>query len=191
MPLCRPILLATVCLLVFTWPLTGAEPQSPTPPDDASAAAEPKAVETAPYRQIQNVVYEEVHGIGLLMDIFVPTGQKNGLAIVDAVSGAFHSDRGKLGDHVKAGIFEIACRKGFTVFAVRPGSVTKFGAAFFTGSSVTLHKLAGSHTLLKIVYLHFNRAVPYWRVNANDLYSMLTKPKRRFTRHTGVHLVAS
>jgi hypothetical protein len=33
------------------------------------------------YYQHQNIVYAEVHGIGLLMDVFTPTGDKNGLAI--------------------------------------------------------------------------------------------------------------
>ena len=37
--------------------------------------------------QHQNVVYAEVHGVGLVMDIFVPKGEKNGLAVVDVVSG--------------------------------------------------------------------------------------------------------
>ncbi len=80
------------------------------------------------YTQQKNVVFDEVHGVGLLMDIFVPKGRKNGLGIVDVVSGAWYSDRGKLRDHQKAGVYAIFCAKGFTVFAVRPGSVTKFTA---------------------------------------------------------------
>lgn len=86
------------------------------------------AAQEFPYTQQENVVYAEVHGIGLVMDIFTPTGAKNGLAIVDVISGAWHSDRGKVRDHTRALTFDILCRKGFTVFAVRPGSVTKFGA---------------------------------------------------------------
>ncbi|HID23642.1 MAG TPA: alpha/beta hydrolase [Planctomycetaceae bacterium] len=86
------------------------------------------AASVGPYQRQKNVVYAEVHGIGLLMDIFVPTGHRNGLGIVDVASGAWHSDRGKLRDHEKAGVFRVFCQKGFTVFAVRPGSVTKFSA---------------------------------------------------------------
>lgn len=78
--------------------------------------------------QHQNVVYAEVHGVGLVMDIFVPKGEKNGLAVVDVVSGAWHSDRGKIRDHMMTQTFHILCKKGYTVFGVRPGSITKFNA---------------------------------------------------------------
>jgi len=79
-----------------------------------------------PYRQHENIVYAEVHGIGLVMDVFVPAGEKNGLGIVDVVSGAWHSDRGKIRDHKLARMYDIFCSRGYTVFAVRPGSVSKF-----------------------------------------------------------------
>jgi acetyl esterase/lipase len=80
-----------------------------------------------PFTQRENVVYADVHGVGLLMDIFTPTGDKNGLGIIDVVSGAWYSDRGKIRDQYAAQTFHILCRKGYTVFAIRPGSVTKFG----------------------------------------------------------------
>ena len=79
-----------------------------------------------PFIQQQNVVFGEAHGVGLLMDIFTPTAGKNGLGIVDVISGAWHSDRGKIRDHARAQTFHILCRKGYTVFAIRPGSVSKF-----------------------------------------------------------------
>ena len=79
-----------------------------------------------PFTRQENVVYAEDFGVALVMDIFVPTGEKNGLAIVDVVSGAWHSDRGKLRDHQRAQMFDIFCSRGYTVFAVRPGSITKF-----------------------------------------------------------------
>ena len=78
------------------------------------------------YERTQNVVYGEADGVGLLMDIFVPKGPSNGHAIVDVVSGSWHSGRGKLRDHERAEIFDIYCGRGYTVFAIRPGSVTKF-----------------------------------------------------------------
>jgi acetyl esterase/lipase len=91
----------------------------------ALLAADAVAQET-PYTQRENVVYGEAHGVGLVMDIFTPSGKANGLGIVDVISGAWHSDRGKIRDHTRAQTFHILCRKGYTVFAVRPGSVTKF-----------------------------------------------------------------
>src|SRR4029450_9958097 len=82
----------------------------------------------APYVQKENEVYGEVHGVGLLMDIFAPRGKGNGLGIVDVISGAWYSDRGKIRDHMRARTFDILCGKGYTAFASRPGSVTKFSA---------------------------------------------------------------
>lgn len=79
-----------------------------------------------PFTQHENIVYAETHGIGLVMDIFVPTGEKNGLGIIDVASGAWHSDRGKINDHKRARMYDIFCGRGYTVFAVRPGSVSKF-----------------------------------------------------------------
>jgi acetyl esterase/lipase len=84
------------------------------------------AAQELPFTQHQNVVFGESHGVGLLMDIFTPTAPKNGLGVVDVISGAWHSDRGKIRDHARAQTFHILCRKGYTVFAIRPGSVTKF-----------------------------------------------------------------
>jgi acetyl esterase/lipase len=88
----------------------------------------PSLAQEIPYVQHENLVYAESHGIGLLMDVFVPTGQKNGLGIIDVMSGAWHSDRGKIRDHARAQTFHILCGKGYTVFAIRPGSITKFSA---------------------------------------------------------------
>ena len=79
-----------------------------------------------PFTRQENVVYAEEFGVGLVMDIFTPTGEKNGLAIVDVISGAWHSDRGKMRDHQRAQMFNIFCSRGYTVFAVRPGSIPKF-----------------------------------------------------------------
>src|SRR5947207_3675838 len=84
------------------------------------------AGQETPYAQKENVVYGEVHGVGLLMDVFTPSGKSNGLAVVDVISGSWYSDRGKIRDHMRAQTFDILCRKGYTVFAIRPGSTTKF-----------------------------------------------------------------
>jgi len=80
----------------------------------------------SPYRQQKNVVFAQSHGVAITMDIFTPTGPVNGLGIVDVASGAYHSDRGKIRDHRRARMFDILCARGYTVFAVRPGSVSRF-----------------------------------------------------------------
>jgi acetyl esterase/lipase len=80
------------------------------------------------YRRTGNHVYAEAHGIGLLYDVFAPEVQGNGLGIVDVISGAWHSDRHRLNEHIGLGIFDALCARGYTVFAVRPGSAAKFTA---------------------------------------------------------------
>jgi acetyl esterase/lipase len=82
-----------------------------------------------PYDQKIDVVYGEVHGTGLLMDVFTPKQKPNGLAIIDVVSGAWHSDRGKIRDHTMAQLYSVFCSHGYTVFAVRPGSRTRYSGA--------------------------------------------------------------
>jgi acetyl esterase/lipase len=80
------------------------------------------------FEQTQDVIYAEVHGTGLLMDIFQPKENANGLAIVDVASGAWYSDRGKIRDHMLAQMFQIYCARGYVVFAPRPGSKTRYTA---------------------------------------------------------------
>ncbi|HEY5913440.1 MAG TPA: prolyl oligopeptidase family serine peptidase [Verrucomicrobiae bacterium] len=81
-----------------------------------------------PYIQKTDVVYGEVYGTGLLMDVFVPKEKPNGLGIIDVVSGAYHSDRGKIRDHALAQLYTIFCSRGYTVFAIRPGSRPRYTA---------------------------------------------------------------
>ena len=82
-----------------------------------------------PYDQKMDVVYGEVHGTGLLMDVFTPKGKPNGLGIIDVVSGAWYSDRRKIRDHILAQVYSIFCSRGYTVFAIRPGSRTRYTGA--------------------------------------------------------------
>jgi acetyl esterase/lipase len=87
------------------------------------------AAQELPYIQRENVVYSEEHGVGLLMDIFTPKARSKGLGVVDVISGAWHSDRGKIRDHERARTFHTLCEKGYTVFAIRPGSISKFNVS--------------------------------------------------------------
>jgi acetyl esterase/lipase len=98
-----------------------------------------------PYDQKVDVVYGEVHGTGLLMDVFTPKEKSNGLAIVDVVSGAWHSDRSKIRDHTLAQLYRIFCTHGYTVFAIRPGSRTRY-----TGLEMATHAKMG----IRYVKLH-------------------------------------
>jgi acetyl esterase/lipase len=92
------------------------------------ALTSPAHADDLPYLQRKDVVFSEVHGTGLLMDIFTPKGKSNGLAIVDVVSGAWYSDRNKIRDHAIAQLYNIYCSRGYVVFAARPGSKTRYTA---------------------------------------------------------------
>lgn len=98
-----------------------------------------------PYDHKVDVVYGEVHGTGLLMDVFTPKGKANGLAIVDVVSGAWHSDRSKIRDHTLAQLYRIFCAHGYTVFGIRPGSRSRYTA---------LEMAANVKTGIRYVKLH-------------------------------------
>ena len=87
-------------------------------------ASEPPA--PSPYHHKTNVIYGETHGTGLLMDVFTPTVPENGLAIIDVVSGAYNSDRSKIQQHAMAQIYTILCARGYKVFAIRPGSKSRY-----------------------------------------------------------------
>jgi alpha-L-fucosidase 2 len=93
-----------------------------------SVAVQAQESSSLPYEQKVDVVYGEAHGTGLLMDVFTPKGKSNGLAIIDVVSGAWNSDRGKIRDHTVAQVYTIYCARGYTVFAVRPGSRSRYTA---------------------------------------------------------------
>ena len=108
-------------------------------------AAAALADEGAPYEQRKDVVYGEVHGTGLLMDIFTPKGKPNGLAIVDVVSGAWYSDRNKIRDHTIAQLYTIYCARGYVVFAARPGSKTRYTAAEMDRHVKTAIRFAKEH----------------------------------------------
>lgn len=110
---------------------------------DASLNAQDGA--SLPYEQKMDLVYGEVHGTGLLMDVFTPKDKANGLAIVDVASGAWHSDRGKIRDHTLAQLYRIFCSRGYTVFAIRPGSRTRY-----TGLEMANHVRMG----IRYIKLH-------------------------------------
>lgn len=78
------------------------------------------------YTRQENVVYRVLDGTGLIMDVFRPTAQSNGLAIIDTLSGAWYSEQGQINDHMRSKVFDVMCSHGYTVFMVRPGSRTKW-----------------------------------------------------------------
>ena len=87
------------------------------------------AENSLPYEQHEDVVVcQSPHGIAITMDVFKPTGESNGIGIIDVASGGWSSDRGKIRDHKRAKVYDIFCKRGYTMFAIRPGSSSRFSA---------------------------------------------------------------
>lgn len=106
------------------------------------------AQDSTTWRRQENVVYGLSSGVGLVMDVFTPTGTPNGLGVVDVLSGAWYSEEAQVRDHTRARLFDIYCARGYTVFMVRPGSRTVFTA--------------------EAMAAHVGRAVTYIRAHAAD-----------------------
>jgi acetyl esterase/lipase len=103
------VALASVAVIYSTWAIS-------------RAASDKKLA----YEQHKDVIYGDADGVALVMDVFTPSGPKNGIGIIDVASGAWHSDRSKIRDHMLAQVYDIFCGRGYTVFAVRPGSISRF-----------------------------------------------------------------
>src|SRR5580704_6073135 len=101
-----------------------APPQQSSQPSVAQVTVSKSPAKPQPptYKQQKDVVFGEADGVGLPMDIFTPLGKRNGFAVIDVVSGAWYTDRGKIRDHERGQFFQIFCGRGYTVFAIRPGS---------------------------------------------------------------------
>jgi acetyl esterase/lipase len=102
-----------------------------------AAAAAGAQEEEKHYDRVIDHVYLTEDGVDFYMDIFRPNGKPakpayqpgdggRGKAILDVASGAWHSDRGKIRDHEQAQFYDILTARGYTVFAVRPGTRPKY-----------------------------------------------------------------
>lgn len=110
-----------------------------------SAALRMRPKTSGGYRRVHRHVYAETDGVALVMDIFHPSGSSNGLGIVDVVSGAWRSDRVRFNEHLGLGAIDAFCARGYTVFAIMPGSAT-----LFTGKAMVAHV----HAALRHVAAH-------------------------------------
>ncbi len=114
--------------------IASAGPPEDTPPlarttrVRRAAAIKDGPVQPPTYKQQKDVIFGDADGVGLPMDIFTPLGKRNGIAVIDVVSGAWFTDRGKIRDHERGQFFQIFCGRGYTVFAIRPGSRSRFSA---------------------------------------------------------------
>jgi len=114
--LTHAMIAAMLLLLLAVAPVARVYAEPAVAEKPAAAKAEAAKTESPPYTQQMNVVFADTDdGVGLIMDIFTPTGKSNGIGIVDIVSGGWSAARGRLDDHKKAGIYDVACERGCTV----------------------------------------------------------------------------
>src|SRR5262249_30363964 len=80
------------------------------------------SADTPPFDRKIDVVYGRKHGMALTMDVFTPTANANGAAIVWIVSGGWFSAHGAINPRM----IDEFLKRGYTVFAVVHGSQPRF-----------------------------------------------------------------
>jgi acetyl esterase/lipase len=74
------------------------------------------------YVRTEDVIYRRKHGTVLTLDIFAPTGNSNGAAIVLVISGSWRSSH----DNIRPQFAAQYVKRGYTVFTVVHGSSPRF-----------------------------------------------------------------
>ncbi len=75
-----------------------------------------------PYIRTEDVIYHRKHGTALTMDVFAPTANPNGAAIVLVVSGAWRSSH----ENIRPQFAAEYVKRGYTVFTIVHGSSPRF-----------------------------------------------------------------
>ncbi|MEX2114753.1 MAG: alpha/beta hydrolase [Pirellulales bacterium] len=88
----------------------------------AGVAATDSAHAIDPFTRQQDVIYGRKFGTALTMDVFKPTANSNGAAIVMCISGGWISDHAR----IQPAVALEPLSRGYTVFAVVHGSQPKF-----------------------------------------------------------------
>ncbi|MEX2174007.1 MAG: alpha/beta hydrolase [Pirellulaceae bacterium] len=84
------------------------------------------AADEAAFTRTRDVIYGRKHGMALTMDIFTPTENANGAAVVWVVSGGWVSAHAIAEPAFAFSPINELARRGYTVFAVVHGSQPKF-----------------------------------------------------------------
>lgn len=124
------------------------------------------ALAQSTYQTPKKVVYAKVHDAELSLNVLVPTKKANGLGIIVVASGAGYA--GKQNENEHAVIADIFCGQGYTLFAVKPGPVTKY----------SLIDMAD----------HVQKAIVFVKEHAND-YQVDSGRLGLMSTRGGVHLV--
>ena len=103
-----------------------ALPSTSPSPSAAAAPAAPAANAAPSFTRQRDVVYGRKHGMALTMDVFTPSANANGAAVIWVVSGGWVSAHEAIGEQPLAGPIGAFLQRGYTVFAVVHGSQPRF-----------------------------------------------------------------
>jgi acetyl esterase/lipase len=103
-----------------------------------------RAEDTSEFTRTRDVIYGKKHGMALTMDVFVPTKNANGAAVIAVISGGFFSRP----EMIQPVFYSELVKRGYVVFAVLHGSQPKY-------------------TIPEII-TDMNRAVRFMRFHAKD-----------------------
>src|SRR4051812_13299356 len=88
----------------------------------ALAFVRPAPAADPTFTRKEDVVYGRKFGLALTMDVFTPTGKKNGAGVVYCVSGGWFSAK----EAIRPAFYQEFLDRGYVVFAVVHGSQPKF-----------------------------------------------------------------
>jgi acetyl esterase/lipase len=85
-------------------------------------AGETRPADEPRFRRTEDVIYGRKFGTALTLDVFAPTGKRNGAAVIVIVSGGWFSSHAA----INVGFADEFLKRGYTVFEVVHGSQPKF-----------------------------------------------------------------
>jgi acetyl esterase/lipase len=120
------------------------------------------------YQPPKKLVYAKAGDAELSLNVLAPKGKANGLGIIVVASGAGYAGGGKINAQEDTRIADIFCRRGYTIFAVRPGPNTKYSVIDMAD--------------------HLQKAIVFVKEHANE-YQVDSGRLGMMSTRGGVHLV--
>lgn len=120
------------------------------------------------YQPPKKLIYAKVGDAELSLNVLAPKVKANGLGIIVVASGAGYAGGGKINVQEDTRIADIFCRRGYTIFAVRPGPITQYSVIDMAD--------------------HLQKAIVFVKEHAND-YQVDSGRLGMMSTRGGVHLV--
>src|SRR5947209_12569212 len=92
----------------------------------ALALVSPAVAADPNFTRKEDVIYGRKYGLAMTLDVFTPTGTKNGAGVIFCVSGGWFSDKTMITPANIATFISPLAERGYVVFAVMHGSQPKY-----------------------------------------------------------------